>query len=64
MELLKLKGRIEKAIQSYPYEYDPLNDLFNLCREYEKVDFDIAHDTVYRSPDDEVTLHIYPNLPK
>lgn len=43
MELLKLKGRIEKAIQSHPYEYDPLNDMFGLCREYEKVDFDIAH---------------------
>lgn len=43
MGLLKLKGRIEKAIQSHPYEYDPLNDMFGLCREYEKVDFDIAH---------------------
>ena len=44
MDYLKLKGRIDKAIQSRPFEYEPLNDLLDLCREYEKIDFAVAHE--------------------
>ena len=43
MDYLKLKGRIDKAIESRPFDYEPLNDLLDLCREYEKIDFDVAH---------------------
>lgn len=44
MDYIKLKGRIDKAIQSRPYDYEPLNDLLDLCREYEKIDFMVAHE--------------------
>ena len=44
MDYIKLKGRIDKAIQSRPYDYEPLNDLLDLCREYEKIDFTVAHE--------------------
>lgn len=44
MDYIKLKGRIDKAIQSRPCDYEPLNDLLDLCREYEKVDFTVGHE--------------------
>ena len=44
MDYIKLKGRIDKAIRSRPFDYEPLNDLLDLCREYEKVDFAVAHE--------------------
>ena len=37
MNYLKLKERIEKAIHTRPMEVEPYNDLFDLCREYEKI---------------------------
>ena len=43
MDYLKLKGRIDRVIQSRPFDYEPLNDLLDLCREYEKIDFEVAH---------------------
>lgn len=44
MNYLKLKDRIEKAIHARPLEIEAYNDLFDLCREYEKIDFTIAHE--------------------
>ena len=44
MNYLKLKERIEKAIHARPMEVEPYNDLFDLCREYEKIDFTVAHE--------------------
>ncbi len=43
MNYIALKGRIEQAIQSRPLDIEAHNDLFDLCREYEKVDFTVAH---------------------
>lgn len=39
-----LKGRIEQVIQSRPLDIEAYNDLFALCREYEKIDFTVAHE--------------------
>ena len=44
MNYIALKGRIERAIQSQPLDIEAHNDLFDLCREYEKVDFTVAHE--------------------
>ncbi len=44
MNYLKLKNSIEKAIHTRPLEIEPYNDLFDLCREYEKIDFAVAHE--------------------
>lgn len=44
MNYIALKGRIEQAIQSRPLDIEAYNDLFDLCREYEKVDFTVAHE--------------------
>lgn len=44
MNYLKLKDSIEKAIHARPLEIEPYNDLFDLCREYEKIDFAVAHE--------------------
>lgn len=44
MNYLKLKENIERAIHSRPLDIEPYNDLFGLCREYEKVDFLVAHE--------------------
>ena len=43
MNYLKLKENIEKAIHAHPMEVEPYNDFFDLCREYEKIDFQTAH---------------------
>lgn len=44
MNYLKLKESIEKAIHARPMEVEPYNDLFDLCREYENIDFTVAHE--------------------
>ena len=44
MNYLKLKESIEKAIHAHPMEVEPYNDFFDLCREYEKIDFAVAHE--------------------
>lgn len=44
MNYLKLKENIEKAIHAHPMEVEPYNDFFDLCREYEKIDFEVAHE--------------------
>ena len=44
MNYLKLKESIEKAIHAHPMEVEPYNDFFDLCREYEKIDFEVAHE--------------------
>ena len=44
MNYLKLKENIEKAIHAHPMEVEPYNDFFDLCREYEKIDFAVAHE--------------------
>lgn len=44
MNYLKLKEGIERAIHSRPLEFEPYNDFFDLCREYEKMDFTVAHE--------------------
>ena len=35
---------IKEAICTRPLEIEPYNDLFDLCREYEKIDFAVAHE--------------------
>ena len=42
MNYLKLKENIEKAIHAHPMEVEPYNDFFDLCREYEKIDFAVG----------------------
>ncbi len=49
MNYIALKGRIERAIQSRPLDIEAHNDLFDLCREYEKVDFMVAHEAHIKS---------------
>jgi len=44
MNYLKLKDSIEKAINRRPLDIAAYNDLFSLCREYEGVDFTVAHE--------------------
>lgn len=44
MNYLKLKEGIERVIYSRPLEFEPYNDFFDLCREYEKMDFTVAHE--------------------
>ena len=44
MNYLKLKESIEKAIHAHSMEVEPYNDFFDLCREYEKIDFEVAHE--------------------
>lgn len=44
MNYIALKGRIEQVIQSRPLDIEAYNDLFALCREYEKIDFTVAHE--------------------
>ena len=43
MDYLKLKQSIDQAIERKPTDFEPYNDMFGLCREYEKENFDIAH---------------------
>lgn len=44
MNYEKLKTSINRAIQAHPKDFEPYNDLFALCREYESQDFAKAHD--------------------
>lgn len=44
MNYIALKGRIEQVIQFRPLDIEAYNDLFALYREYEKVDFTVAHE--------------------
>lgn len=44
MNYIVLKGRVEQVIQSRPLDIEAYNDLFALCREYEKIDFTVAHE--------------------
>ena len=43
MDYLKMKTNIEKAIERKPLDFSAYNDLFDICREYEKEDFTVAH---------------------
>ena len=44
MDYLKMKTNIEKAIERKPLDFSAYNDLFDICREYEKEDFAVAHE--------------------
>ena len=44
MDYLKMKTNIEKAIERKPLDFSAYNDLFDICREYEKEDFVVAHE--------------------
>lgn len=44
MNYEKLRMSINGAIQAHPRDFEPYNDLFALCREYEGQDFAGAHD--------------------
>lgn len=44
MYYLKLKDNIEKAIRFRPFEIELYNDLFDRCRENEKIDFAVAYE--------------------
>ena len=44
MEYIKLKDRIDQAIQTHPLDTVPYEDMFGLCREVEQSDFAIAHE--------------------
>ena len=39
-----MKTNIEKAIERKPLDFSAYNDLFDICREYEKEDFVVAHE--------------------
>lgn len=43
MRYENLKANMLKVIEKHPYAFEAYNDLFDLCRESEKEDFDIAH---------------------
>lgn len=43
MNYKKLKASMVKAIDNRPSDFEAYNDLFDLCRECEKENFDIAH---------------------
>lgn len=44
MNYNKLKTSINRAITAHPRDFEPYNDLFALCREYEGQNFEKAHD--------------------
>lgn len=44
MDYLKLKNSIDRAIAKNPCDRVPYEDMFDLCRDYEKENFDIAHE--------------------
>lgn len=44
MNYNKLKTSINRAITAHPRDFEPYNDLFALCREYEGQNFGKAHD--------------------
>lgn len=44
MDFEKLKQGIDLAIERKPGDFEAYNDMFGLCREYEKENFDVAHD--------------------
>jgi len=44
VDYLKMKTNIEKAIERKPLDFSAYNDLFDICREYEKEDFAVAHE--------------------
>ena len=44
MDHLKLKSNIDRAIAKNPCDRVPYEDMFDLCRDYEKEDFDMAHE--------------------
>ena len=43
MDYAKVKNAIVKVIKNKPYDFEAYNDLFDLCREYEKEKFASAH---------------------
>ena len=43
MDYLKLKASIDRAIENDPADFEACNGMFDLCREYEKENFDVAH---------------------
>lgn len=44
MDFEKLKKGIDRAIERKPGDFEAYNDMFGLCREYEKENFTTAHD--------------------
>ena len=44
MDFEKLKKGIDRAIEQKPGDFEAYNDMFGLCREYEKENFTTAHD--------------------
>lgn len=44
MNYLVLKTKIDAAIEKNPTDYAAYEDMFALCREYEKINFAIAHE--------------------
>ena len=44
MDYIRLKQEIDQAIERNPGDFEAYNDLFGLCREYEKENFNVAHD--------------------
>ena len=44
MDYIKIKSKIEEAISKSPYVFSIYQDLFDLCKTYEQVDFIVAHE--------------------
>lgn len=44
MDYIKLKSNIDDALSKNPYDYSIYQDLFDLCKKYEQINFDIAHE--------------------
>ena len=43
MDYLKLKSQIDSALEHSPYDFNIFQDLFDLCRNYENTNFEMAH---------------------
>lgn len=43
MDYLQLKRSIDQSIERYPNDFEPYRAMFDVCREYEKIDFTAAH---------------------
>lgn len=43
MNYLKLKQKIYEAIERNPFDRSAYEEMFAVCREYEKIDFQTAH---------------------
>lgn len=44
MDYIKIKNSIDDALSRSPYDFSIYQDLFDLCKTYEQIDFTVAHE--------------------